>query len=255
MTKLVRLWTTSLIAVATVAFSAACKSTRADDSTVISDTVSKASTSSRPDSVRTTSQAVAAAGTHTVVFVGTSLTAGLGLDPDSAYPQLIQQKIDEAHLRFEVVNAGVSGETTAGLLRRLDWLLRGNFDVVVVESGANDGLRGTPVATVRQNLRDIVSGIRKAHTTTRIMLVQMEAPPNLGPEYTTAFHTLYADVARENGATLVPFLLQGVAGDRSLNQADGIHPNQQGEHIVAENVWRSLEPVLTGKSAAPSERR
>ena len=243
MTKLVRRWTTSLIAATTVAFSAACKSTRADDN-VVADTVSKASTSSRPDSVHVASQAVAAPGTHSVLFIGTSLTAGLGLDPDSAYPQLIQEKIEAAHLPFDVVNAGVSGETTAGLLRRLDWLLRGNFDVVLVESGANDGLRGTPVATVRQNLREIIAGIRRAHPAAHVMVVQMEAPPNLGPEYTTAFHALYGDVARENGATLVPFLLQGVAGDRSLNQADGIHPNQRGEHIVADNVWRSLEPVL-----------
>ena len=245
MTTLVGRWTTSLIAATSLALSAACRSTRADDS-VVADTVSKASTSLRPapDTVRSTSRAVATAGTHAVLFIGTSLTAGLGLDPDSAYPQLIQEKIEAAHLPFEVVNAGVSGETTAGLLRRLDWLLRGNFDVVVVESGANDGLRGTPVATVRQNLKEIVSGIRSAHPAARVMLVQMEAPPNLGAAYTTAFHALYGDVARETGATLMPFLLQGVAGDRSLNQGDGIHPNQRGEHIVADNVWRSLEPVL-----------
>ena len=247
MTTLVGRWTSSLVAATSLALSAACKSTRADDS-VVADTVSKASTSLRPDSLHSTSQAVAATRTetHTVLFIGTSLTAGLGLDPDSAYPQLIREKIEAAHLPFEVVNAGVSGETTAGLLRRLDWLLRGNFDVVVVESGANDGLRGTPVATVRQNLREVLAGIRKAHPAVRVMLVQMEAPPNLGPEYTAAFHALYADVARETGATLMPFLLQGVAGDRSLNQADGIHPNQRGEHIVADNVWRSVEPVLRG---------
>ena len=181
-----------------------------------------------------------------VLFIGTSLTAGLGLNPDSAYPQLIQEKIEAAHLPFEVVNAGVSGETTAGLLRRLDWLLRGNFDVVLVESGANDGLRGTPVATVRENLKEILMKIRGAHPSAHVMLVQMEAPPNMGAEYTTAFHALFGEVARETGATLVPFLLQGVAGDRSLNQADGIHPNQRGEHIVADNVWRNLEPMLRG---------
>ena len=244
MTKLVGRWTTLLIALLTVALPAACRTTKADDNTVVADTVSKASTSTGPDSVRGASQAVAAAGTHTVVFVGTSLTAGLGLEPDSAYPQLIQQKIDSARLPFEVVNAGVSGETTAGLLRRLDWLLRGTFDVIVVESGANDGLRGTPVAMVRANLHEIVSRIRRAHPNAKVLLVQMEAPPNLGPEYTTAFHSLFGEVAREDGATLVPFLLQGVAGDRSLNQSDGMHPNQRGEHIVAENVWRALEPEL-----------
>jgi acyl-CoA thioesterase-1 len=241
MTKLVGRWTTFLIAVVTVVLPTACRSTKADD-TVVADTVSKASAAR--DSVRGASPAVADAGTHTVVFVGTSLTAGLGLNPDSAYPQLIQEKIEAAKLPFEVVNAGVSGETTAGLLRRLDWLLRGNFDVVVVESGANDGLRGTPVATVRANLREIISRIRSAHPNAKVLLVQMEAPPNLGPEYTSAFHNLYVDIARENRVTLVPFLLQNVAGIRDLNQADGIHPTQRGEHIVADNVWRVLEPEL-----------
>ena len=241
MTRLVqRRWTASLLTV--LALGAGCKSSKADESAAAADTVTKASTSPRADSLRTAAPTVAAS--HSVVFIGTSLTAGLGLNPDSAYPQLIQEKIEAAHLPFEVVNAGVSGETTAGLLRRLDWLLRGNFDVVVVESGANDGLRGTPVATVRQNLRAILSRIRSAHPDAKVLLVQMEAPPNLGPQYTTAFHDLYAEVARENGATLMPFLLQGVAGDRELNQADGIHPNQRGEHIVADNVWKSLEPVL-----------
>lgn len=186
-----------------------------------------------------------------VLFVGTSLTAGLGLNPDSAYPQLIQQKIDSANLPFVAVNAGVSGETTAGLLRRLDWLLKGSFDVVVVETGANDGLRGTPVATVKENLRMILSRIRTTRPAARVLLVQMEAPPNLGPVYTRAFHALYGDLAKESGATLIPFLLQGVAGDRELNQADGIHPTQRGEHIVADNVWRSLEPVLRQAATSP----
>ena len=249
MTKQVSRWTTSLI-LSTLAIVTACKGTKADDSAALADTVAKASTSLRTDSVRGATAGVAApAGPHTVLFVGTSLTAGLGLNPDSAYPQLIQEKIEAAHLPFDVVNAGVSGETTAGLLRRLDWLLRGNFDVVFVESGANDGLRGTPIATIRENLKDILSKIRTAHPSAQVMLVQMEAPPNMGQEYTSGFHALFGEVARETGATLMPFLLQGVAGDRSLNQADGIHPNQRGEHIVAENVWRSLEPVLR------SERR
>jgi acyl-CoA thioesterase-1 len=253
MIKLVRgRWTVSLIVVTAMAMPLACKRSNADDD-VPAATGGASAKASRPtssDSVRAAAGAVPSAvrsrgaQAHTVVFIGTSLTAGLGLNPDSAYPQLIQQKIDAAHLPFEVVNAGVSGETTAGLLRRLDWLLRGNFDVVLVESGANDGLRGTPVATVKENLRAIVSRIRQAHPRAKILLVQMEAPPNLGPEYTNAFHALFGDVAKENGATLVPFLLQGVAGDRDLNQADGIHPNQQGERIVADNVWKSVEPAL-----------
>ena len=241
-----RRWTTSLI-LSTLAIATACKGTRADDSAALADTVAKASTSLHHDSVRGATAGVAtAAAPHTVLFIGTSLTAGLGLEPDSAYPQLIQEKIEAAHLPFDVVNAGVSGETTAGLLRRLDWLLRGNFDVVLVESGANDGLRGTPVATVRDNLKEILTKIRASHPSADVLLVQMESPPNMGQQYTAAFHALFGEVARATGATLVPFLLQGVAGDRSLNQADGIHPNQRGEHIVADNVWRSLEPALRG---------
>ncbi|HEY2377631.1 MAG TPA: arylesterase [Gemmatimonadaceae bacterium] len=247
MTKLVGRWTTPLVVLA-IALASSCKGAKGDDSAALADTVAKASTSARTDSVRATASSVApTAGARTVLFIGTSLTAGLGLNPDSAYPQLIQEKIEAAHLPFDVVNAGVSGETTAGLLRRLDWLLRGNFDVVLVESGANDGLRGTPIAAVRQNLEEVLSRIRTARPAAHVMLVQMEAPPNMGQEYTTAFHTLFGEVARETGATLVPFLLQGVAGDRSLNQADGMHPNQRGEHIVADNVWRSLEPVLRAK--------
>jgi acyl-CoA thioesterase I len=186
-------------------------------------------------------------GRPVVLFVGTSLTAGLGLDPDSAYPQLIQQKIDAAGLSYEVVNAGVSGETSAGLLRRLDWLLRGTFDVMVLETGANDGLRGTPVATVRRNIRTILDSVRATRPTARLFLVRMEAPPNLGARYAREFHDLYAEVARETGATLLPFLLDGVAGNSALNQGDGIHPNMRGERIVAENVWRGLSAALSGK--------
>jgi len=244
MTK--RVLRTAALLAAIAALAVGCKRSGADDSvpTGGGNAAAKASRPSGRDSVRDDATAVAAAGTHTVLFVGTSLTAGLGLNPDSAYPQLIQEKIEGARLPFEVVNAGVSGETTAGLLRRLDWLLKGSFDVVVVESGANDGLRGTPVATVKENLRTILSRIRAARPQARMLVVQMEAPPNMGPEYTRAFHALYGEVARETGATLIPFLLQGVAGDRDLNQADGIHPNQRGEHIVADNIWRSIEPVL-----------
>jgi acyl-CoA thioesterase-1 len=169
------------------------------------------------------------------------------LDPDSAYPQLIQRKIDSAGLAYEVVNAGVSGETSAGLVRRLDWLLRGTFDVVVLETGANDGLRGTPVATARKNIRTIIDSIRATRPNARVLLMQMEAPPNLGAEYTREFHDMYGDVARETGAVLLPFLLEGVAGNRELNQGDGLHPNMQGERIVAENVWGGLGPELARK--------
>ena len=250
MTRLVRRrWTTLLVVAATGVLPAACKRPGAEDGAASAATITKASTPSGSDSVRDSAGIVAAGradgdAQHRVLFIGTSLTAGLGLNPDSAYPQLVQQKIEANRLPFEVVNAGVSGETTAGLLRRMDWLMRGKFDVVVLESGANDGLRGTPVATVKENLRNILWQIRTSHPQAKVVLVQMEAPPNMGPAYTRAFHALYAEAAHDAGVTLMPFLLQGVAGDRALNQADGIHPNQRGEHIVADNVWKTLEPVL-----------
>lgn len=179
-----------------------------------------------------------------LLFAGTSLTAGLGLEPDSAYPMLIQRKIDSAGLPFDVTNAGVSGETSSGLVDRLDWLLRGNFRVLVVETGANDGLRGIPAATVRANLSTILDRIKAKRPDAKIVLVQMEALPNLGPKYASDFHRVFPEIAKEKGVTLIPFLLADVAGRRDLNQSDGVHPNNKGEHIVAENVWRSLKPIL-----------
>ncbi|HKH91037.1 MAG TPA: arylesterase [Gemmatimonadaceae bacterium] len=181
---------------------------------------------------------------RTILFLGTSLTAGLGLEPDSAYPQQIQRKIDASKLPYQVVNAGVSGETSAGLLRRLDWVLRRPADVVVVETGANDGLRGLPVDATRATIANVLARIRRERPDAKILLVQMEAPPNLGPEYTSAFHAMFPELAREHGVSLLPFLLEGVAGEPRLNQSDGIHPNNQGERIVAENVWRVLQPML-----------
>lgn len=183
-------------------------------------------------------------GRRTILFLGTSLTAGLGLEPDSAFPQMIQRKIDASKLPYQVVNAGVSGETSAGLLRRLDWVLRRQADVVVVETGANDGLRGLPVSATRATIGNVLARIRRERPDATVLLVQMEAPPNLGPEYTSVFHAMFPELAREHGATLLPFLLEGVAGETRLNQSDGIHPNNAGEKIVAENVWRVLRPML-----------
>jgi acyl-CoA thioesterase I len=182
----------------------------------------------------------------TILFLGTSLTAGLGLDPDSAYPQQLQRKIDAAHLPYQTVNAGVSGETSAGLLRRLDWVLQRPAQVIVVETGANDGLRGQPVAGTRATIGQVLDRIRRDRPEARVALVQMEAPTNLGKEYTSAFHAMFPALAREHGVMLLPFLLEGVAGFPRLNQADGIHPNNEGERIVTEHVWRGLEPVLKG---------
>ncbi len=179
----------------------------------------------------------------TVLFMGTSLTAGLGLDPDQAYPALLQHSIDSAGLAFTVVNAGLSGETSAGALRRVEWLLRGPVDVFVLETGANDALRGLNIDSTRANIVGIIREVRKARPGARICLIQMEAPPNMGPQY-APFRDLYPSIAKSEGVTLLPFLLAGVAGYPALNQADGMHPNVRGERIVAANVWRALAPVL-----------
>lgn len=185
----------------------------------------------------------------TVLFVGTSLTAGLGLDPDSAYPAIIQRKIDAAGLPFRVVNAGVSGETSAGARQRMGWLLRQPFDVMVLETGANDGLRGTPVSETRENIQAIIDTVRRVRPGATIVLVQMEALPNLGQRYTQAFHATFPLLARRNHLPLLPFLLNGVAAHPRLLQGDGLHPNDAGEKIVAENVWRGLEPLLASGTA------
>jgi acyl-CoA thioesterase I len=179
-----------------------------------------------------------------VLFIGTSLTAGLGLPSDQAFPALVQQKADSAGTPIVAVNAGVSGETSAGALNRIDWVMRAPADIVVIETGANDALRALPVAEARSNISKILDRVKSARPNARIVLVQMEAPPNLGAQYTAAFHQMYVDLAREKGVTLAPFLLGGVAGIAALNQADGVHPNAKGEQIVATNVWRALGPLL-----------
>jgi acyl-CoA thioesterase I len=224
---------------------AAADSTRGPASVAASESTS--APLAAPPSVQAAAAAVPAEQTSSrkrILFVGTSLTAGYGLSPDDAFTALIQQKVDSAKLPYEVINAGVSGETTNGLLSRLDGLLRDDFDVVVLESGANDGLRGVPIETVKGDLQTAIDRIKQARPNARIVLAQMEALPNYGPQYTRAFHNIYPDLAKANGVRVLPFLLDGVAGHAELNQADGIHPNQRGERIVADNVWRGLRPLL-----------
>ena len=189
---------------------------------------------------------------RTVVFLGTSLTAGLGLEPEQAFPALLQQKIDSAGLPFEIVNAGVSGETSAGALRRTDWLLRQPIDVLVLETGANDGLRALNIDSTKANIQSIISRVLAAKPAARILLVQMEAPPNLGTRYTSGFRAMFPDLARENDVTLLPFLLEGVAGERAFNQGDGIHPNEEGSRRVAEHLWPALERELRAAAPPPS---
>jgi acyl-CoA thioesterase-1 len=179
-----------------------------------------------------------------VLFLGTSLTAGMGLSADEAYPALIQAKIDSAGLGFRVVNAGVSGETSAGGLRRIDWLLRQPVAVLVLELGANDMLRGQDIPAMRANLQEIIDHTKAAHPEARIVIAGMKAAPNLGEPYVDEFEAVFLELAEANGAVLIPFLLEGVAGIPELNQPDGNHPTAEGQAIVAENVWAVLEPVL-----------
>jgi acyl-CoA thioesterase-1 len=179
-----------------------------------------------------------------VVILGDSLTAGLGIAVDDAYPAVIQRRLNGERLNYEVVNAGVSGDTSAGGLSRLDWALDGNVRVLVVTLGGNDGLRGLPVAELKHNLEQII--VRAQAQGIQVVLAGMEAPPNWGTEYTRAFHTVYPTLAKQYHVPLVPFLLTGVAGIDALNQGDHIHPNIRGAQIVADNVWKVLGPTLQG---------
>lgn len=179
-----------------------------------------------------------------VLFLGTSLTAGLGVDPDSSYPSVLQRLARADSLDIDVINGGLSGETSAGALRRAEWLLSQRVAVLVIETGANDGLRGLDPDTTAANITALIGKARASQPGAAIVLVQMEAPPNLGPQYTRRFHALYAQVAKATGVRLLPFLLDGVGGKPELNQDDGIHPNPEGARRVAANVFRGLRPVL-----------
>lgn len=180
----------------------------------------------------------------TIVFFGNSLTAGYGLSPSQAFPALIQKKIDSLGLPYQVVNAGVSGETSSGGKTRVDWILREPADIFVLELGANDGLRGTPLSETKKNLQDIIDIVKAKYPDVKLVFAGMEIPPNMGQAYTTEFRNIYKDLAAKNNMTLIPFLLEGVGGEPGLNQADGIHPNEEGSRIVAENVWKQLEKLL-----------
>jgi acyl-CoA thioesterase-1 len=196
-------------------------------------------------------------GAPRVLFLGTSLTAGFGLDDPAAdaYPAVIQRLADSAGVKAFVVNAGLSGETSAGALRRVDWLLREKPDVAVIETGANDGLRGLNPDSTAGNIRELIRHVRAVNPSAGILLVQMEAPTNLGPGYTRAFHAVFGRVAAEEKVTLSPFLLDGVAGIARLNQRDGIHPTPEGARIAARNLWPSLARVLAKKQEAPTGTR
>lgn len=180
--------------------------------------------------------------TPRVVFLGDSLTAGYGLNRLSAYPALIQKRVEDAGLPWTVLNAGVSGDTTAGALRRADALLKEPIGLLVVWIGGNDGLRGQDVGAMRQNIDRILTAAKQKNVPT--VLVDMQVPPNLGRDYTERFHAVFADLAKQHGIPLIPFALDGIAGEEDLNLADGIHPNARGHARIADHLWRSLEPRL-----------
>ena len=183
----------------------------------------------------------------TIIFYGNSLTAGYGVEPSQAFPALVEQKIDSAGLNYDVVNAGLSGETTAGGLSRISWVLRQPVDVFVLELGGNDGLRGLPLASTRKNLQAIMDTVRRKSPEATIVLAGMQIPPNMGTDYTREFRDLFKQLATKNDAILIPFLLEGVGGIPKLNLPDGIHPTPAGHKIVANTVWQVLRPVLESR--------
>jgi acyl-CoA thioesterase-1 len=180
----------------------------------------------------------------TIIFFGNSLTAGYGLDADQSFPALIGRRLDSLHLPYKSINAGVSGETSAGGLTRIAWTLRHPVDIFVLELGGNDGLRGIPVTSTRDNLQSIIDTVRHHYPACKIILAGMQIPPSMGSAYTNAFLKIFPQLAQINNTSLIPFLLDGVGGDPALNQPDGIHPNTKGELIVTETVWKTLQPLL-----------
>lgn len=192
-----------------------------------------------PDSEVATTEAVENR-SKIILFYGNSLTAGYGIDLDQAFPALIQKRLDSLGLDYTVINSGVSGETTSGGLNRLNWVLNQKVDVFVLELGANDGLRGVPLKETKQNLQEIIDLVREKNSDTQIILAGMQIPPNMGPEYTEEFRNIFPELAEKNEIPLIPFLLEGVAGNPDLNLEDGIHPTAEGHKILSENVWKIL---------------
>ena len=227
-----RIWLAAAIAMSALA----CGSPRADDR--------DAAPAPAPRAAAAAPAAPAVANRPRVVALGDSLTAGLGLPSASAYPMLLEKRLNEAGMNFEVVNAGVSGDTSAGGLERLDWALEGDVRALIVALGANDGLRGLPVEQLQNNLAKIIERAQARHIP--VVLAGMEAPPNFGEAYTVSFRQVYSDLAGRYHTAFLPFLLDRVAGVERLNQGDGIHPTAEGARLVADNVWTVLRPMLKG---------
>jgi acyl-CoA thioesterase-1 len=201
------------------------------------------------ENATTETEATENTSSKTILFFGDSITAGLGLDDtNDAFPGVIQSKIDSLGLQYQVVNSGVSGETSAGGKSRIDWILNQDIDIFVLELGANDGLRGVPIAETKANLQAIIDAVKAKSPSTKIILAGMELPPNMGQDYTTQFRAIFSDLASKNSLAFIPFILKDVGGIKELNQNDGIHPTVEGHKIVANNVWKVLAPVLNSES-------
>lgn len=183
-----------------------------------------------------------------ILFFGNSITAGYNLEVREAFPALIQEKLDSLGYDYKSVNAGLSGETSSGGLNRIEWVLQTVPDIFVLELGANDGLRGLDLTETKKNLKAIISKVRAANPEVKVLIAGMQVPPNLGKAYTTNFREMFVEISEESNAVLIPFLLQDVAGIAELNLSDGIHPTPEGHKIVAENVWKYLEPLLEEKN-------
>ncbi len=196
------------------------------------------------EQTNTATENTSAAKRKTIVFFGNSLTAGYGLSPEQAFPALIQKKNDSLGLPYQVVNAGVSGETSSGGKTRIEWILQQPVDIFVLELGANDGLRGIPLSQTRKNLQDIIDSVKTKHPQAKLLFAGMQIPPNMGQTYATEFRNMFSELATKNSMALIPFLLEGVGGEPEFNQADGIHPNEKGSPIVAENVWKEMQKLL-----------
>lgn len=180
----------------------------------------------------------------TIIFFGNSITAGYGLDLSQAFPARIQEKIDSMNVPYKVVNAGVSGETSSGGRSRIDWILKQQVDIFVLELGGNDGLRGIPISETKKNLQTIIDKVKAKNPSVKIIIAGMQIPPNMGKKYTNAFRSMYPDLAKQNNISLVPFILEGVGGRAELNLEDGIHPTAEGHKILANNVWSVLQDLL-----------
>ena len=179
-----------------------------------------------------------------ILIFGNSLTAGYGLEPAQAYPSVLQNRIDSLKLPYKIVNAGLSGETTSGGNSRLDWVLKNKVDIFILELGGNDGLRGIPVTETRKNLQAMIDKVKAKYSEAKIILAGMQVPPSMGKKYGEEFKVIYPELAKKNNVGLIPFLLEKVGGEVKLNQKDGIHPNEAGAKIVAQNVWEILKPML-----------